>query len=70
MNCRFLVNNGDTEAEARHLPFSSASSAEVVRRRGHVNKLPLSRSVRMRPVDNVSNAAPDRFLSPRENEDH
>jgi endogenous inhibitor of DNA gyrase (YacG/DUF329 family) len=38
MNCRFLVNNGDTEAEARHLPFCSARSAEVVRRRGNVNE--------------------------------
>jgi len=30
----------------------------------------MSEIVRLRPVDNVGNAAPDCFSSPRENKDH
>jgi hypothetical protein len=46
MNCRFLVNNGDTEAGARHLPFFRELGGSV-RRRGNVNNLSLSRIVRV-----------------------
>jgi hypothetical protein len=65
MNCRFLVNNGDAEAEARHLPFLfrelGGSGAAT---NGTSTDCPGRESSALRPIDNAGDAAPDCFLLP------
>jgi hypothetical protein len=64
MNRRFPVNNVHAEAEARHPPHFSGLAGKWGSDARKRQQIVMSRIVRLRPIDNVSDAVPDRFFLP------